>query len=501
MKELPKTSEQLLRELDQARRTIAELKETASHFKRLQDTLLENEEGFLLHFSLSNDVMFSYDSDFRVQSVSPNVERLLGYRPEDLIGKTFHEVGVLDPADMEKAMDNAMHVLSGGVVYASIYRFITRDGLHKFGEVSGVPMKRGGMIIGVISVARDITERMRMEEELQRYRSHLEDVVSERTAEILQANERLREEMHDRMQAREDLRESELKLSAYRGNLESLVKERTAALTTANEVLTREVEERRRAQKALSENEEKYRLYFSLSNDVMFSWDNEFRVLSVSPNVERLLGYRPDELVGRVFHELDVLDPADMEEALENAMHLLAGRKVSSSIFRFITKDGRKKFGELTEVPVTRDGKVVKIITVAREITERIELLDSLRDCEETTQALLNATADSLILLDPAGKVLALNKAAAQRLGKDVNAILWSRIYDHIPKDVAKQRKVFFDEVLNSGKPLSFIDERHGKYYQNSLYPVRDPRGKVSRIAVYTREIAGDRHPKGRRHT
>ncbi len=484
-----KTIECLVQQIDQARRTIVELKATTSRSRQIQDRLRENEDMFTLHFSLSNDVMFSYDNRFRVLSVSPNVERMLGYRPEELVGRAFHELGVLEPADLDRAMDNAMHVLSGGVITATVYRFITKSGLRRFGEVSGVPLRQGEKIAGVVSVARDVTERIQMEEELERHRTHLEALVEERAAELVQANERLRQEMQELVQAREALDRSGKKLHAYRTNLEDLVRERTAALTTANEILVREVEERKRVQKALAEQEEKYRLYFSLSNDVMFSWDNEFRVLSVSPNVERLLGYRPEELVGRQFHELDLLDPADMKEALENAAHLLAGRRVSSSIYRFIARDGTMKFGELTEVPITRDGKVVNIITVAREITERIELLESLRDREETAQALLNATADSLILLDPAGKVLALNEAAALRLGKDVESILWSRIDEHIPREMANQRKAFFDEVIRTGRPVSFMDERRGRRFHNSLYPVRDTRGRVSRVAVYTKEI------------
>ncbi|HOS96797.1 MAG TPA: PAS domain S-box protein, partial [Deltaproteobacteria bacterium] len=267
-----KTIECLVQQLDQARRTIVELKAAASRFKQMQDRLRENEDQFTLHFSLSNDVMFCYDSRFSVLNVSPNVERVLGYRPDELIGRAFHELGVLDAADLDRAKDNALHVLSGGVIPATVYRFITKSGLRRFGEVSGVPLRQGEKITGVISVARDVTERIQMEEELDRHRTHLEALVEERAAELVKANERLRQEMQELMQTRQALDQTGKKLDAYRTNLEDLVRERTAALTTANEILTREVEERKRMEHALSDQEEKYRLYFSLSNDVMFSW-------------------------------------------------------------------------------------------------------------------------------------------------------------------------------------------------------------------------------------
>jgi len=243
------------------------------------------------------------------------------------------------------------------------------------------------------------------------------------------------------------------------------------------------------ARRTIAESEEKYRAHFSLSNDVLFHWDNQFRVTGVSPNVQRILGYRPEELVGRHFHELNVLDPADLGEALENAMHLLSGKKVYSSIFRFITKDGASKFGELSEVPIIRDGKVVEVISVAREITERIETLESQREREETAQALLNACTDSLILLDPSGTVLALNDTAARIMGKTVKEIVRSPITDHVTRDVIIRRKPYFDQVISSGKPLRFTDENQGRSFAISLFPAKDSQGKVFRIAVYSQEI------------
>jgi PAS domain S-box-containing protein len=271
--------------------------------------------------------------------------------------------------------------------------------------------------------------------------------------------------------------------------LDDLARERTVELRAANEVLNREFEEHKRIEAALHENEEKYRIHFSLSNDVMFHWDNQFRVKGVSPNVQRILGYRPEEIVGKQFHELNVLDPADLDEALENAMLLLSGEKVYSSIFRFITKDGAGKFGELSEVPIIRDGKVVEMICVAREITERIEILDSLREREETAQALLNACTDSLLLLDPSGTVLALNDTASRILGKTAKEILHSPITDHVTRDVIIRRKPYFDQVISSGKPLRFTDENLGRSFAISIFPAKDSQGKVFRIAVYCQEI------------
>ncbi len=63
---------------------------------------------------------------------------------------------------------------------------------------------------------------------------------------------------------------------------------------------------RRRSVEALRESEEKYRLHFENVTDMIFSIDSELKLLSISPSVEKILGYRPEELIGKPIHELQV---------------------------------------------------------------------------------------------------------------------------------------------------------------------------------------------------
>ena len=70
----------------------------------------------------------------------------------------------------------------------------------------------------------------------------------------------------------------EEELKKYRDHLEGLVRERTTKLFQANERLKQEIEESKQAKDALHMNEEIYRIHFSLSNDVMFTNDEDFRI-------------------------------------------------------------------------------------------------------------------------------------------------------------------------------------------------------------------------------
>jgi PAS domain S-box-containing protein len=123
----------------------------------------------LLHavYKHSSDVIYTLDCNFRVTSVSNSVERHLGYRAEELIGRPFNEINVLAPESLEAAIKNTLQALSGVTAPAAEYVFIRKDGSRVIGEVSGSPLVEDGKIVGLITVARNITDRKRAEEERQ----------------------------------------------------------------------------------------------------------------------------------------------------------------------------------------------------------------------------------------------------------------------------------------------------------------------------------------------
>ncbi|GAB4346698.1 MAG: hypothetical protein Kow0099_28180 [Candidatus Abyssubacteria bacterium] len=135
-----------------------------------------------------------------------------------------------------------------------------------------------------------------------------------------------------------------------------------------------DITERKRAEQALRESEERYRLHFEHVSDCIYSYDRNYRVTSVSPSVERLLGYKPEELVGRNFAELNVLAPEYFERALADANRVFAGERIISTEYEFITKDGKRRLGSVSGAPLMRNGEVVAVVSVARDITERRQL-------------------------------------------------------------------------------------------------------------------------------
>jgi PAS domain S-box-containing protein len=167
MNDTDKTAEQLIEELSRALGKIDELSRSLSMLERHKAALQKNEEIFRIYFELSNDIMFSYNNQLLVLYVSPNVERITGYKPEELIGKYFDDLQMLvPPDDVDEVMDNAQHYLSGNTVYPNIYRFITKDGTEKLAEVDGFPITHEGNVVAMVSLAKDITRHIEQEQSL-----------------------------------------------------------------------------------------------------------------------------------------------------------------------------------------------------------------------------------------------------------------------------------------------------------------------------------------------
>jgi diguanylate cyclase (GGDEF)-like protein/PAS domain S-box-containing protein len=163
--------------LSQARIEIAER-------KRVENALRESEEKYRRDFNNVSDVIYSFDLELKIINISPSVEKILGYAPSEVIGKTFPELNVLAPEYLELALSDTLKVLSGEKV-KSAYEFLTKDGTRVFGEIFGSPLlSKDGQIIGLVAVARDITDQ-RQAEEMQKRRTRELEALYETTLDVI----------------------------------------------------------------------------------------------------------------------------------------------------------------------------------------------------------------------------------------------------------------------------------------------------------------------------
>ena len=104
-------------------------------------------------------------------------------------------------------------------------------------------------------------------------------------------------------------------------------------------------------------------------------------------------------------------------------------------------------------------------------------------------QALIDASTESVLLVDTQGTVVAINKTAARRLGREVKETIGQSVYAFLDPDVSKSRKARINEVQTLRRPVQFVDERSGKRYHHSLCPVFDPKGNVEKVAIFAQDV------------
>jgi two-component system sporulation sensor kinase A len=122
----------------------------------------------------------------------------------------------------------------------------------------------------------------------------------------------------------------------------------------------------------------------------------------------------------------------------------------------------------------------------------------ALRDSEETAWALLNAPSDPMLLLEPDGTIVDLNEAAAHGLGGSRDELIGASALDMFPPEVTQRRRAEGEQVLSSGQPVRFEDQRGGKWFDQNVYPIFDAHGEAVRLAVIARDVTERRRAEQR---
>lgn len=140
------------------------------------------------------------------------------------------------------------------------------------------------------------------------------------------------------------------------------------------------------------------------------------------------------------------------------------------------------------------DGEVVGVVGVATDITRRKQAERELHETLRNTQAILDATMDSVLLIETDGKIVAANFALAQFFGYSTEELVGKNAYDFFDKDLVKIRRRNAAEVITGGKPVFYEDESSGRVITYAIYPMLDDGGNVVRLAIFGKDISERKH-------
>ncbi len=137
------------------------------------------------------DIIYSLNPKGEFLSLSPAVKPSMGYRPEELIGTSVFNV--IHAEDRPWVMKDFMQTMKSGgkEVRNLMFRMISKAGEVRNFEVSRRLIVEAGRIVRIDGIARDDTERVKLQSKLEEYSQKLEEMVADRTESLEYANRQL----------------------------------------------------------------------------------------------------------------------------------------------------------------------------------------------------------------------------------------------------------------------------------------------------------------------
>jgi PAS domain S-box-containing protein len=187
----------------------------------------------------------------------------------------------------------------------------------------------------------------------------------------------------------------------------------------------RDITERKRAEEALRESEIKYRDMVEQINDVIFTTDMNGIFTYISPTIEILGGYKPEEMIGHPMGEF--LDPLFLPKIKEQFQKIMTGM-LEPTEYRVKIKSGKFRWVRSSSRPILKENKPVGMSGVLTEITQR-------KQAEETVNLLSHAVksiTECVSLTDLNNRILFVNQAfldlygysEADVIGKTIGALV-----------------------------------------------------------------------------
>ncbi len=250
--------------------------------------------------------------------------------------------------------------------------------------------------------------------------------------------------------------------------------------------------ERRRAEETLRESEERFRGTFENAAVGIIHSNHEGRWLRSNQKLCDILGYTPEELLGRTFPELTY--PDDLAANLELFGPLMRGTLSNYSLEkRYIRKDGSLVWGEVT-ASLQRDaaGQPAYCIAIVQDISERKRLEAELREAKEAAEAagarvtrILESITDAFYALDRDWRFTYINPQAEPLLRRSRDELLGKVVWDEFPESVGSAFDRMYHEALATGRAVT-LEEYYpprARWFEVRAYPSADG------LSVYFRDV------------
>ncbi|MFA5238512.1 MAG: PAS domain S-box protein, partial [Phycisphaerae bacterium] len=265
--------------------------------------------------------------------------------------------------------------------------------------------------------------------------------------------------------------------------------------TTSIVNLNREIAIRRKVETSLRQSEKRFEEVAENSGDWIWEINAEGLYTYSSPVVEKLLGYKPAEIVRKKYF-YDFFDPDRREELEKAAFEAFARRdEFKGFINPNIHKNGSTVILETHGTPIVDDkGNLSGYRGADRDITERIRTEDALRKNEEFTRRVIESSSDCIKVLDLEGRLLSMSKGGQKILEIDDMALYLNCSFIDFWK--GKEREDCLEAIAKAKKGRTgvfygYFETAKGtpKSWEVIVTPIKDSDGNINSLLAVSRDI------------
>jgi PAS domain S-box-containing protein len=334
-----------------------------------------------------------------------------------------------------------------------------------------IPIMRNNKFLGAFEIYYNVTETMTV----------LENLILTSTAVVIMLSLGLLTTVlvismkADKTMLERDKAEKELK--EHHAKLDETVKERTKELEITIGFLDQEIVERRQTEENLKESEDKYRSLISNTPDVTWTSDNQGNTIFISPNVAKVYGYTSEEIYkGGSSLWFGRIHPDDVDRVKRSYQEVFEKERTLDIEYRIRRKDGQwiwlhdRSFGSYS-----KDGKKYAD-GVFYDVTERKKYEGMLKESEERFRTIVKNSEAIIFMLDKDGVFLLSEGKVLSSLGLKPGQVVGKsalEMYKDYP-DVIRGIKEALEGTVNN-----YLVEVQNIIFDAFWSPFRDSQGDI----------------------